>query len=252
LSEKNSNFDLVVITGAAGAIGCATVTRFLQAGYSVIGIDREASGFGSAANYEHIQLQIADSAQLSERLRASSRGREIHHFISIAGGALPAETTHLDPMDIEDSTFSHSLQQNLTTQFVAFRAVLPFLREAKQETSVTFTSSFNALSGWGMPAYSAAKAGVIGMMHALVMPLGAHGTRVNVVAPGTILTPRTERIWRHEKEHFAKLKRGSAVGRLGTPDDVASVYFALATLLTYVTGQVLVVDGGQMTVRNVA
>jgi NAD(P)-dependent dehydrogenase (short-subunit alcohol dehydrogenase family) len=129
-------------------------------------------------------------------------------------------------------------------------AVFPWLRqESEHDRSITFTSSFNALSGWGMPAYSAAKAGLLGMMNALVTPLGACNIRTNVVAPGTIRTPRTEKMWQHEPNHFESLERTSALARLGTPDDVADAFFAIATLLTHVTGQVLVVDGGQMVKR---
>ncbi len=96
-----------------------------------------------------------------------------------------------------------------------------------------------------MPAYSAAKAGLTGLMHGLVVPLGRDGIRVNVVAPGTIRTPRTERIWGHVDGHFERLEAGTALGRLGTPEDVARAYLAVIALLTHVTGTVLVVDGGQ-------
>ena len=101
-----------------------------------------------------------------------------------------------------------------------------------------------------MPAYSAAKAGLIGLMHALVSPLGAKGIRINVIAPGTIRTPRTERIWAHRPEHFQRLATGTALGRVGAPEDVGRAFLAVATLLTHVTGQVLVVDGGQMVKRS--
>jgi 3-oxoacyl-[acyl-carrier protein] reductase len=97
-----------------------------------------------------------------------------------------------------------------------------------------------------MPAYSAAKAGLVGMMHGLVRPLGAEGIRVNTIAPGTIRTPRTERIWAHVPGHFERLADSTALGRLGEPRDVARAYRALALELTHVSGEVLVVDGGQL------
>jgi 3-oxoacyl-[acyl-carrier protein] reductase len=118
------------------------------------------------------------------------------------------------------------------------------------DRSVTFTSSWNALTGAGMPAYSAAKAGLIGLMHALTGPLGADGIRVNVVAPGTVVTPRTQRIWASDVGHFERLADTTALGRLGAPVDIARTFVALATELTHVTGQVIVVDGGQMVKRS--
>jgi NAD(P)-dependent dehydrogenase (short-subunit alcohol dehydrogenase family) len=87
-------------------------------------------------------------------------------------------------------------------------------------------------------------------MRALTAPLGREGIRINVVAPGTVRTPRTERIWAHVPDHFPRLEATTALGRLASPDDVARAYLALATLLTHVTGEVLVVDGGQSTKRR--
>jgi NAD(P)-dependent dehydrogenase (short-subunit alcohol dehydrogenase family) len=73
---------------------------------------------------------------------------------------------------------------------------------------------------------------------------------VNVVAPGTIRTPRTERIWAGTEGHFERLAARTATGRLGTPDDVARTFVSLAVDLLHVTGQVLVVDGGQTVKRR--
>jgi NAD(P)-dependent dehydrogenase (short-subunit alcohol dehydrogenase family) len=159
--------------------------------------------------------------------------------------------TRDDPAGLDPGAFRESVDANLLTQFIVLRAALPWLREsAGEDRSVTFVSSFNGLSGWGMPAYSAAKAGIVGMMLALTTPLGRDSIRVNVVAPGTIRTPRTEALWAGEPGHFDDLEATAALGRLGTPDDVARSFLALATLLTHVTGQVLVVDGGQCVKRG--
>lgn len=244
---------MILVTGAAGAIGRATVRAFLAAGHGVVGLDRdpvvaELAGDGCYAGFA---VDVRDERAVAETVAAARSRGPLHHLIGIAGGALPDEPpTQDDPVRLEPDTFRASLELNLTSQFVVLRAALPWLREsAGQDRSITFTSSWNGLTGAGMPAYSAAKAGLIGMMHALAAPLGAEGIRVNVVAPGTIRTPRTERIWAHDAGHWERLEAGTALGRLGTPDDVARTYLALATQLTHVTGQVLVVDGGQMVKR---
>ena len=88
-------------------------------------------------------------------------------------------------------------------------------------------------------------------MHALTGPLGAKGIRINVVAPGTIPTPKTSALWSAVENHYDRLLRYSALGHLGTPEDVATAIFVLATSLRHVTGQVLVVDGGQTVHRPV-
>jgi len=244
---------VVVVTGAAGAIGSATACAFLKAGFHVVGLDRESS-ITSVISCEHftgLQVDLADEAATCEAVAESESYGPLAHVVSIAGGALPPEPgTAGDPMAVTTELFRASVDANLTTQFTVLRAALPLLRRnAGEDRSVALTSSFNALTGCGMPAYSAAKAALIGMMHALVTPLGCDGIRINVIAPGSVRTPRTERIWQHDPNHFERLEAGTALGRLGRPDDIARSFIAISTLLTHVTGQVLVVDGGQMVKR---
>lgn len=240
----------VLVTGAAGAIGSATVTAFLEAGYGVVGVDIADQPGPAREGYLPVRADVRDADALIGALGQLQDRGPLAHVIGIAGGALPGEPeTQDDPGALPAETFRSSVELNLTSQFLVLKAALPWLRGGGAESrSVTFTSSFNALSGQGMPAYSAAKAGLIGMMHALTGPLGAEGIRVNVVAPGTIRTPRTERLWSSVEGHFERLAAGTALGRLGEPQDVARAHLALATQLTHVTGQTLVVDGGQLTV----
>lgn len=243
--------EVVLVTGSAGAIGSATVRRMLDAGYRVAGFDRDDPDGPGDARYSSFRVDLTDAAAVTEAVRRASDLGPLSHLIGIAGGALPDEPREQDdPAGLDPETFRESVEANLVTQYRVLHAATDWLRRAaERDRSVTLTSSFNALTGCGMPAYSAAKAGLIGMMHALTGPLGAEGIRINVVAPGTIRTPRTERIWGHVEGHFERLESGTALGRLGTPDDVARVFLALARDLTHVTGQVLVVDGGQMVVR---
>ena len=259
--------DTVLITGAAGAIGSATVRAFLAAGFSVVGLDvvdtvTDAPASDSpeldvplsevpAGSYVGIQVDVEDEVGVADAVATAETAGPLAHVVGIAGGALPDEPgSQGDPLQLSPKVFRASVEANLTSQFVVLQAALPWLRaHSGVDRSVTFTSSWNALSGVGMPAYSAAKAGVIGMMHALTGPLGDDGIRVNVVAPGTIRTARTEKIWAHDEGRWERLASTTALGRLGSPDDVARTFVALATTLTHVTGQVLVVDGGQLVKR---
>ena len=244
----------MVVTGAAGAIGSATVQIFREAGFSVVGLDRDRSVAVDERGYRGIVVDLSSPQAVEEAIRIARAAfpGSLAHLVGIAGGALLADVgTRDDPVDLGPDAFSESVDANLVTQFIVLRATLPWLREgAGEDRSVTFTSSFNGLSGWGMPAYSAAKAGIVGMMLALTTPLGRERIRVNVVAPGTIRTPRTEALWAGDPGHFDHLLATSALGRLGTPNDVARGFLALATLLTHVTGHVLVVDGGQSVKRG--
>lgn len=244
--------DRVLVSGAAGAIGAATAGVFLDAGFAVVGLDRDLPADGLPnGDYHGLRVDLEREDELREALDSVRASGRLRHVIGIAGGALPHEPrSQADPVTEPLEAFRASIEANLVTQFALLQAALPWLREdAGGDRSVTFTSSFNALTGAGMPASSAAKAGLIGMTRALAVPLGREGIRVNVVAPGTIRTPRTERIWGHVEGHFERLEAGTALGRLGTPEDVARAYLALATALTHVVGQVLVVDGGQLVTR---
>lgn len=249
-----------LITGAAGAIGSAVVRAFLRSGMPVIGLDRNPAveSMAEADRYLGIEVDLEDESRLVEALSAINDVGPIRHIVGIAGGALKGEPeTQHDPVLLTTDEFRASLEANLVTQFSVLRAVLPRLREPDHQghgipsfgdRSITLMSSWNALTGCGMPAYSAAKAGLIGMMNSLAGPLGAEGIRLNVVAPGTVETPRTRKLWGHDQGHFEGLMSQAALGRLPTEDEVAQVFLASATM-TAVTGQVLVVDAGQMVKR---
>lgn len=246
--DARLNERLVLVTGAAGALGTAAVDAFVAAGAQILAVDRHE--LRGADPVEHCQVDLTDP-DAEARITDALAGRALHHLVGVAGGALPGEPeTQHDPLEVDVGLFRASLDANLVTQFVSLRGALPALRAAAPaDRSVTLTSSFNALSAQGMPAYSAAKAGLLGLMHALVGPLGQEGIRINVVAPGTIRTPRTERLWSRNPEHFDRLTNGTAMGRLGAPDDVAEAYLACARM-RHLSGHVLVIDGGQTVIHR--
>ena len=245
----------VLVTGAAGAIGGATADAFLARGLSVLGLDRAEAPVGDRPGYRHAVVDLADETAVVAALRDGLDGLPpLAHVIGLAGGALPGEPAAAaagDPAAIDVARFRASIDANLTTQWIVVHGALPYLETAGgSDRSIALTSSFNAMSAQGMPAYSAAKAGLHGMMYGLVDPLGNRGIRVNVVAPGTVRTPRTEAMWAGSPGHFERLEAGTATGRLATAADVADVFVALALELHHVTGQVLVVDGGQLAIHR--
>jgi L-rhamnose 1-dehydrogenase len=190
---------------------------------------------------QSIEVDVTDSSALAEI--AASLG-PISHLVTVAGGALDAETTTTDGL-VPTSCWEDSIRVNLTSAYGTLYAFAPNLQAAHGDRSVTFISSINAIQGYGLVAYSAAKAGLSGMMNALVVPLGRDGIRVNCVLPGTTPTPRTRQEWSHVPDHFTKMAAGVPIGRLGAPEDIADAVHAIALTLTHVHGVELVVDGGQ-------
>jgi NAD(P)-dependent dehydrogenase (short-subunit alcohol dehydrogenase family) len=170
----------------------------------------------------------------------------LRHVVLLAGIALPEETQLSGGRELPHPTlFQASVELNLLGHVNVIWAVQRLLFSADGDRSIDVCSSVNALQGLGEPAYRGAKAGLIGLVHALTVPYGTRGIRINAVAPGTIDTPNTRAEYVRDPDHFEVMQRGVPLGRLGRPDDVAAVLLALARDMRHVTVQVITVDGGQ-------
>ncbi len=236
---------LVLVTGVAGGIGSATARRFLDAGYAVAGVDIDERALTppGAGDYVGAVADVCDAEAMHDVV--DGFGRPVAHVVTCAGISLSEETVDEGRVMPSAEVFRATVELNLTSHYVTLAAAWPNLRAGSGNRSVSFASSVNALQSFGLIGYSAAKAGLIGLVRSLVVPLGAAGVRVNAVAPGTVPTPATRREWAHVPTHFDDMAALVPTGRLGTPDDVAAAFLSLARDLTHVSGQVLVVDGGQ-------
>jgi NAD(P)-dependent dehydrogenase (short-subunit alcohol dehydrogenase family) len=247
----NDGDSAVLITGAAGGIGQATAREFARAGHRVLALDVDASvlNLGERLGNDRIVGMTVDHRDLAAVEAALDRCNMIdllRHVVLLAGIALPEETQLSGGRELPHPTlFQASVELNLLGHVNVIWAVQRLLFSADGDRSIAVCSSVNALQGWGEPAYSAAKAGLIGLVHALTVPYGTRGIRINAVAPGTIDTPNTRAEYVRDPDHFEVMQRGVPLGRLGQPDDVAAVLLALARDMRHVTGQVITVDGGQ-------
>lgn len=153
-----------------------TVDAFLRVGARVVGMDRREAG-RKEDRYRHVVVELTDEADVQRAVTEGLCDRPLSHLVGIAGGALPDEpTSRGDPASIDVGLFRTSVEATLTGQFIVLRACLGRLAGSPSEDrSVTFTSSFNSLSAQGLPAYSAAKAGLLGLIWA-GLPLGSRGS----------------------------------------------------------------------------
>ncbi|MBI5504419.1 MAG: SDR family oxidoreductase [Deltaproteobacteria bacterium] len=244
---------VALVTGAASGMGRATAHLFADEGMHVIvtdvGAERVATvvgeitaAGGSARGWE---MNVTDGDTVRRVVaEAAAHFGGLDIVINNAGVVLP---TPIEATDF-DENWARSLDVMLTGQTRVVRAALLFLRKSTSPRIVNIAST----EGFGATkygsAYTASKHAVIGLTRSLAVELGSEGITVNCIAPGPIHTGMTADIPDQAKAIFAK--RRTVLGRYGEPEEVAhaTLNFCLPAM-TFVTGAVLVVDGGVL-VRN--
>lgn len=241
----------VLITGAGIGIGRATALGFGRAGYHVVVTDilqDEGRAVASAivaagGSAAFAALDVRSTAQVDAVLAAvQAEHGALDALVLNAGIAHKVPLEHLD-----DARWDHTLDIDLKGMFRVARAALPAMRARRAGAVVGLTSLMGLAWGWTEHVhYSAAKAGVIGLVRGLAAEVAADGVRVNAVAPGYVRTAQLL-----SPEHSlgpAGAEQAAArvpLGRIGEPDDIADVILFLASpAARYITGQVIVADGG--------
>jgi meso-butanediol dehydrogenase/(S,S)-butanediol dehydrogenase/diacetyl reductase len=145
---------------------------------------------------------------------------------------------------IDEASWRRDLDGTLTSAYLCMRAVLPGMVE-RGGGSIVSVASVNGLGYYGNEAYSAAKAGLINLSGSVAARYGRYGVRSNAVAPGTIRTAAWDERLAREPDLLERLARWYPLGRVGTPDEVASaVLFLASDDASFTSGAVLTVDGG--------
>ena len=240
----------VLITGASRGIGAATARLFAQEGWSVAvhyNASREAAeqlaaelaGLGVKA--VPIQADVADPEQ-AERLVREAEGAlgPLDAVVCNAGVALPQQLL----TDTTADQWRRLMSLDLDGMFHTLRAAVPGLVRQKRGAIVTVSSMWGLTGGSCEAPYSAAKAGVIGLTRALAKELGPSGVRVNCAAPGVIDTAMNAHL---TPEDLAALEEETPLGRIGQPEELAqAILFLASDRASFITGQVLNVDGGMV------
>jgi 3-oxoacyl-[acyl-carrier protein] reductase len=242
-----------VVTGGASGIGAATAEMFAQAGADIVlpwfpgdPHDPEPVAQRIRALGRGVEVIEADVSKASDADRAVATAVESYGRIDIVvanAGILRQSSAE----ELDDEHFLEILQVDLVGVFRCFRAALPHMREAGYGRLLATSSIAGAVQGWSDHVhYTAAKAGVVGLVRSLALETGKAGITVNAIAPGVVVSPQTQDPVNSLGEAgLAAFAPSVPVGRNGTPEDIAAAFLYLASeQASFMTGQVLVVDGG--------
>lgn len=230
--------EATLVTGGSAGIGRATCEMLLAQGRTVINLDYQLPAW-SHPRLVSFQADLSDAEQTRARAGEICARYAITGLVNNAGATRPGT---IDTQTVADMEYVLALTLRATMQLT--QACLPSLRACGRGRIVNMASRA-ALGKTERIAYSAAKAGLVGMTRTLAMELGADGITVNAIAPGPIATE----LFRNSNPDGAPRTRriidSIVVKRLGQPEDVArAVLFFLDPANGFVTGQVLYVCGG--------
>ncbi|MEV7421385.1 SDR family NAD(P)-dependent oxidoreductase [Streptomyces sp. NPDC091212] len=232
----------VLITGAGRGIGAATARRLAAEGARVLVTDRDAER--AAATAETVPGARSFGCDVADRPSVEAAvAYAVEHFGSLDVLVNNAHSCTPDaPLfeDQPDDAWALDLDITLTGAFRCARAALPHL-VASGRGSIVMIGSVNGAQDFGNHAYSAAKAGLAGLTRTLSGHAAPRGVRVNLIEPGTIHTPA----WAGREAVLERAADHYPLGRVGTPDDIASAVAFLASAdASWITGVTLPVDGG--------
>ena len=220
---------VAVVTGAAGGIGSAVAAAFADAGFDVVGLDRE-------------QADLSHADEVGRAFAELDRIDALFNGAGISGRPLgdgPVESCTEDAWDTVLAT-------NLKSVFQCCRAAIPKLRAAGGGAIVNLASVLALVGGdedFATHAYATSKAGIVGLTRAMAVTYAPEGIRCNAIAPGLIATPMSARAQGDERIRARLPELQPLTGDFGRPEDVAQAAVYLATA-PFVTGAVLTVDGG--------
>jgi NAD(P)-dependent dehydrogenase (short-subunit alcohol dehydrogenase family) len=251
----DTNGKVAVVAGASRGIGAITARAFAQAGYAVVlaardsrALDDVAADITSSGGVAlAVQADVGDEGSMRNLVEQtlSHYGRLDAAFNNATDGPMPAPLAEIDT-----DAFDRGIRANIRGTFLGMKYQIPAMlrgggaRGDSRGGSIVNMASLAGLTGVAnLAAYVAGKAGIVGLTKVAALDYADQGIRVNVVAPGAILTHHLERAGEQAQQMAA---RATPMGRIGQPDEVADLVLWLCSeQSSFITGAVIPVDGGQ-------
>lgn len=245
----NDRKKVMLITGAAGGIGRATVHFFSGKGWRVIGVDRNDFGETYPETGLFIRADISDPKAIEV---IYSQAKEFSPVLDVVVNnaavqiAKPMVETTADEWDLV-------MASNLRSVFLGAKLAYPLFKEAGGGAIVNVSSVHAVATSKNIAAYAASKGGLLALTRAMAIEFAPDNIRVNAILPGAVDTPmlraglqRGHLDGGSVDDRLENLARKTVNGRVGNPEEIASVIFFLGdnTQSSFITGQALIVDGG--------
>jgi NAD(P)-dependent dehydrogenase (short-subunit alcohol dehydrogenase family) len=228
-----------LVTGGGSGIGRAICIRFASEGASVVVADllgERAEEVAVAIGGRAVQADVTSAADVA-RMVQTAGGVDV--LVNNAGGGMANGV-----LETDEEEWDQDLALNLKSAFLCSKAVLPAMIERGGGVIVNI-ASVNGMAYFANEPYSAAKAGLINFTRSMAARYGPQGIRAVAIAPGTIRTPLWQERVDKKPEIFERLMRWYPLQRVGEPEDVAAAAAFLASDdASWITGEVLRVDGG--------
>jgi 3-oxoacyl-[acyl-carrier protein] reductase len=227
-----------LVTGASRGIGRAIASELARAGASVVvgyrsGKD-EADALAAELGGRAVQADVANG---DDAARLVEEAGDLDILVNNAGLTRDGLLARMP-----DDDWRTVIETNLSSVFYTCRAVTRPMMKKRAGAIVNVSSIVGVHGNWGQTNYAASKAGIIGFTKSLARELGSRGVRANVVAPGYVKTQLTDVL---PEEATRAMLQNTPLGRLGEPQDIAgAVRFLCSDEASFITGEVLLVDGG--------
>jgi 3-oxoacyl-[acyl-carrier protein] reductase len=227
-----------LVTGGSRGIGRAIAAELARAGAEVVIGYRSAADQAESVATEiggrAVQADVADPEQAKTLVEEAGEIAILVNNAGLTRDGVLARMTDADWRDV--------IETNLSSVFYTCRAASRGMMKRRAGAIVNISSIVGLRGNWGQTNYSASKAGMIGFTKSLARELGSRGVRANVVAPGYVKTRLTDEL---PEEARGAMLGNTPLGRLGDPEDVAgAVRFLCSDEASFITGEVLLVDGG--------